>query len=153
VIFSLLGLALFAVGILMFFLRRRSAALQAASVNWPTVDGQISDAKLHTFRDKEKRLNYMARVWHTYQVNGASYTVEKISWGGQPYAQVSAPANAVLEKYPVGSVVKVYYNPQKPKQSVLNPQEKGGLATMAWIAGIFFVMGVVFFVLGFFVKT
>lgn len=152
-IFSLIGLALFAVGIVVFFLRRRSAALQAASVNWPTVEGRVSDAKLHTFRDRDKRqLNYMARVWHTYEVDGTSYTVEKISWGGQPQARIADPAKAVLERYPVGSTVKVYYNPQKPKQSVLDPHAKGGIATMAWVAAVFLVMGVVFFVLGFFVQ-
>jgi LPXTG-motif cell wall-anchored protein len=54
VIFSLIGLAAIAGGILVIFLRRRSAALQAASVNWPTVEGRVSDAKLHSFRDNAK---------------------------------------------------------------------------------------------------
>ena len=152
-IFSLIGLALFAVGVVVFFLRRRSAALQAASVSWPTVEGKVSDARLHTFRDRDKRqLNYMARVWHTYEVNGTSYTVEKISWGGQPQARVADPANAILARYPIGSAVKVYYNPQKPKQSVLEPHEKRGVATMGWVMAIFLILGAVFFVLGFYVQ-
>jgi hypothetical protein len=152
VIFSLIGIALLVVAVIVFFLRKRSAALQAASVTWPTVEGKITDAKLHTFRDKDRHVNYMARVWHTYEVNGASYTVEKISWGGQPYAQVSIPANAVLARYPVGSPVQVHYNPQKPKQSVLEPNEKGGLATMTWVMVTFAILGVVFFALGFVVQ-
>lgn len=151
-IFVLVGLAAIAGAVLVYFRRKRSAALQAASVNWPTVDGQISDANLHTFRDKDRHLNYMARVWHTYAVAGTSYTVEKISWGGQGYSRVSTPAQEVLDKYPVGSTVKVYYNPQKPKQSVLNPHEKGGVTAMAWIAAVFLVIGIVFIGMGVFVK-
>ena len=151
-IFSLIGVVLVIVGIVMIFLRRRSAALQAASVNWPTGEGRISDAKLHSFRDNDKHLNYMARVWHAYEVNGQSYTAEKISWGGQPYGRVATQANEILARYPVGTPVKVYYNPQKPKQSVLEPHNTGGVKTMGWIAIAFFVIGIVFFVLGFVVE-
>jgi hypothetical protein len=152
VIFSLIGLAAIAGGILMFYLRRRSAALQAASVNWPTVEGRVSDAKLHSFRDNDKNLNYMARVWHSYEVSGQSYTVEKISWGGQPYGRVATQANEILARYPVGTPVKVYYNPQKPKQSVLDPHNQSGVKTMGWIGGAFIAIGVVFFILGFVVE-
>lgn len=151
-IFNLIGIALLAVGVLVFFIRRRSAELQAASVNWPTADGRITDAKLHSWRDtNSKRLNYMARVWFGYQVDGVDYTSEKISWGGRPYSPISAEAEKTLAKYPVGSGVRVYYNPQKPKQSVLEPSEKGGLAVMTWIMVTFAIMGAVFFVVGFFI--
>jgi hypothetical protein len=48
--------------------------------------------------------------------------------------------------------VKVYYNPQKPKQSVLDPHNQSGVKTMGWIAGAFIVIGIIFFILGFVVE-
>ena len=151
-IFSLIGLVLFAAAIIVFFIRRHSAALQAASVNWPTVEGKVTDAKIHAFRDKEKHMNYMGRVWFGYQVNGTNYSSEKISWGGRPYSPVTTGAQQVLDRYPIGSPVQVYYNPQKPKQSVLEPHEKGGLSTLTWIMVACVILGLVFTPLGFFIQ-
>jgi hypothetical protein len=151
-IFSLVGLVLIAVGGLIFFIRRRSAALQAVSIGWPTVEGRIVDAKLDSYRDTDNNVNYSAKVRFTFQVNGTEFSSAKVSWGGRVTSQSPNQANAVLARYPEGAAVPVYYNPRKPAQAVLEPREQGGLKNLTWIMSIFLGLGAIFFAVGFFIQ-
>jgi hypothetical protein len=151
-VFSLVGTALIAVGGLLFFIRRRSAAMQAASVNWPTVPGKVTDAQLKSSRDNDNNVNYYAEVRYAYQVNGIDYAGNRVAWGGRPTSRSPDQAHAVLARYAVGTPVSVHYNPKKHSQAVLEPQEQGGLKNLAFIMWTFLVLGVIFFAIAFLVQ-
>lgn len=149
-IYSVIGAVFLVLGIVMFFLRRRSAEKQAASPHWPTAAGTIVDSRVHTFRNKGRDY-HTARVGYTYQAGGKEHRSQRITWGGNPYSRQPDEAQATLARYPVGATVPVHYNPQKPEESVLEPKAKGGLRALTSVTAAFTGIGALFFVLGFLV--
>ncbi len=147
-LFGLIGAVFVVLGIVMFFLRRRSAEKQAASMHWPTVEGRIVDSRVHRFRSK-RRDNFTARVGYTYRIGGREHRCQRIAWGGSPYSTQPTQAEATVARYPVGATVRVHYNPEKTEEGVLEPATTGGLTTMTWITVAFLGIGAVFLVVGF----
>lgn len=97
----------------IFFTQRRAGAAR----NWPTAFGTILESALEERRRSNNRgwVNY-PRVIYTYNVSGRSYTGNRIA-PGMEVGGTGAPG--VIAKYPPGSQVKVYYNPQDPSDAVL----------------------------------
>lgn len=66
-------------------------------------------------------------VMYQYRVNGTDYQSRKISpgmeWGG-------SGAPAVVARYPTGSQVSVYYNPDNPTEALL---ERKAPSVMIWL--------------------
>lgn len=57
-------------------------------------------------------------VEYTYMVNGQEFTGKRI-WFGEARALLPSASAGVAERYPEGGEVMVYYNPDKPRDSVL----------------------------------
>ncbi len=73
---------------------------------------------------------------------GQDYTGRDLTFGfTQGYGNTSK-AQSMLEKYPVGAQVNVYYNPADPGQAVLERQAGGFGAGLA-LGIIFLVIGLV----------
>jgi len=89
------------------FMRKRSAV----TPQWPTVQGQIIESRLIETLDTEGS-SWEMRVAYTYQVAGAAYQSRRVSIG---------PVNLdkTVKRYPVGALVNVFYDPQKPGSAVL----------------------------------
>jgi hypothetical protein len=115
-------LALFALGVTLIGVRAR---------RWPVVEGTIEEAHVDTFRGRidtgtrgqngslaQSVLNY------TYVFNGVSYTSDKLSMGGKITASTGAFARREVAPYRPGDVVKVYVNPDKPGEGVLDPRPR-----------------------------
>jgi hypothetical protein len=144
IIFAGLGIALLLGAGLVYLYRQRAAAKQAASVSWPTVQGQVSRSWVHSFHDNNKTLQYMGRVKFAYDVDGRRYESERIAWGGRSYSSTATEAHETVDRYPTGSSVQVYYNPDKHKEAVLEPAETGGLSMLTWTWVGMAVIGAIF---------
>ena len=98
-----------------YFLRRRGAR----SLSWPSVSGRVVESKLVFFKDSDGNSSPEAQLRYTYDVAGAvlSGSTVAIAGGGQPAK--------TIEKYPVGTAVQVFYDPNKPSSAVLVPGGKG----------------------------
>ena len=114
------------------FLRSRGRK----QLSWEGVDGTITAARV-TF-DGEY---YRPEIEYSYSYDGRALRGEKVrsfpllvNWKG--------PARRVVAKYPPGSVVKVFVNPENPFESVL---ERGGdsrfLVLLLFIAAVFLIVG------------
>jgi hypothetical protein len=90
----------------------------------------------------------MARVKYAYRVNDKDYSSQRIAWGGGSVSSLRSEAEKILAQYPVGSTVRVHYNPQKLSEAVLDPSSTGGLSVMWWMAVVMAVIGVFVVVLG-----
>jgi hypothetical protein len=151
-IFVGIGVVLLLGAALAYLFRQRTAAKQAASVAWPTVQGEVTRAWVHSFRDNNQNLQYMARVKFAYEVQGRRHESERIAWGGRASAATSGEAQTLVDRYPTGSPVAVYYNPQKPKEAVLEPAETGGLSMLTWTWVGLAVIGLIFIAVGPFIQ-
>jgi hypothetical protein len=116
-----------------------------ASNNWPSVYGVIeasavdtrySDTMLTTTpqqtcksrsyistRSSSSRRNkswhYDFKVRYRYSVNGRNYQNGRYCFCARYSSITSYPIDALVDRYPRGKEVLVYYNPQQPSESTL----------------------------------
>lgn len=115
----------------------------AASRDWPSVAGTVLRSKIEKTRSttgtgagKRTVTKYSPYVQYTYRVDGRSYRSSRIAYG-----QLEKPASRTVDRYAEGKRVKVYYNPEKPERSVLEPGTDSirNIVFMAIGAGLVFI--------------
>lgn len=91
--------------------------------SWPTVPGKVTAATVdrHAPRPWQKgEARYTPLVTYTYVVAGQLFTAHKLDFRPPRSYSSSAQAVAIVAGYPVGSEVKIYYNPLGPQQAALD---------------------------------
>jgi len=127
----------------LVFYSRRSKHKATASQVWPATSGTmlISEINESVSRDEngDTSTAYYPNVVYTYQVSGQTYTCKQVAFGGAVGRSNPAQVQPFVAKYPVGAVVTVYYNPNKPEEAVLEKTASGG-ANLARNGGIFLLI-------------
>ncbi len=112
----------------------------SVSQNWPSSPGQVIDSHVDEGwsedSDGDRHRTYHPQVKYSYSVNGQPFTGEMISFGFKRADRSPNPAQAVVNAYPTGKSVVVYFNPTNPAEAVLERRASS--------LGITFVMGLVF---------
>jgi hypothetical protein len=159
-------------GLAASFYGWRNVSRSLASTDWPSVDGKIIDSRVE--EEKVKRtgsgtnktpLNqkrYQPKVDYTYSVNDKIFKGTRISYSDHGYlgkskkitimgvtryssnADAKAGAQKIAQKYPKGKKVTVYYMPDNPAESLLEPGFS--YKVFAWP-----LVGIVMFVIGVFI--
>jgi hypothetical protein len=142
--FGSIGAGVIAVAVLLFFIRRRSAARATASRTWPSTQGQVIAARVDVSSDSDRNDSYSADIHYSYRVAGQEHTASRVAWGGRVSSGSRAAADAAVIRYPVGSAVRVFYDPKEPGEAVLEPMATGGLNRLTFIMVIFLVVGAAF---------
>ncbi len=116
--FMLLLGVLLTLGGLHFLARAAANVLRARrSRSWPQVHGIVTGHELRRPLGNGQGIA-SPRVQYEYSCDGTLYRNDEIMFGGHaPYG--SALAQAVLDRYPIGSAVSVIYDPQNPRRSAL----------------------------------
>ncbi len=94
---------------------------------WPTVEGEIVDARVVRFGDAGRGNSIESVVTYRYHVAGQPYSSNRVRFDLQPMPISMVPARnaypntaaALAVRYPSGKPVRVYYNPRRPDDSVL----------------------------------
>ena len=121
-----------------------------ATKGWPSVSGKILRSQIvpvEKIREKKQKLVlYRPEMAYSYSVGGKEYVAETIRTDLQSQSN-PADLKRLLDTYPVGQTVAVFYNPANPAEAVLepgdNPQTKSLLGcgiVLAVVAGIMLVM-------------
>jgi hypothetical protein len=109
----------------------RNLYLTNASKQWPKISGTIKEFPSHTGRFS---------MLYEYTVNKNTYKSRKISYTNSRVPKNLRPSE-FEKKYALHRIVDVFYNPNNPKQSVLEPGRKDGLLLAIIILSILFVFG------------
>ena len=131
------------VGIGVSILGVQTTQKSIASDNWPQTQGTIITSDIETHKTHTKHgysYTYGPEIVYTYSVNGQSYTANKVSYSTGSSSDVSY-AQKIVNTYPVGTQIPVFYNPENPTEAVLEP----GSNTMTYFPIIF---GIVFIAVG-----
>ncbi len=103
---------------IIFFTQRKAKQSQ----DWPTTTGTIKVSRIETRYDSDSGSVDYPVVEYSYSVMGKEFTGEKVTpglqWGG-------TGARKVVERYPAGSQVKVYYNQENPSEALLETKAPG----------------------------
>ena len=82
-VFAYVGLALVAVAVIVFLIRRRIAAKAAASLSWPNAEGSITASAVQSHWDQNHRRNtYSAAIQYVYRIEDVEYRSSRVAWGG-----------------------------------------------------------------------
>jgi hypothetical protein len=109
---------------------------------WPAGNGRVLASRLEEKREEVRAdegtstlVGFAPLVEYEYIHKGERYTASTLSSAEKQYAR--AQAQKVIDRYPIGSTVKVYVNPDSPVVTVLEPG--GSISGM-----IFLIIGLAF---------
>ncbi len=96
------------------------------SASWPTTEGRIlsSDVKKGIYRGTRiwgTGISYGAAISYEYSLNGESFSSNKVLFGEVSGVSGDA-ARAYVKKYPKGTRVSVFYDPDNPSVAVLESE-------------------------------
>lgn len=144
--------AMVAVGLIVAFWGNHVAEESAASVFWPTTSGTVLASRVEGTTWSESRsdrsapasrkgkTSYGPYVQYEYRAQGQRYVREGVRLVTQLYG-TAAEAQAIVERYPVGSHVQVFFDPGDPGTAVLESGAElesyvilfaGGTWTFVW---------------------
>lgn len=90
------------------------------SVEWPTVKGVVTESKVSS-HSGDGSTTYSANIIYRYSVNNTLIHSERV-WFGDNYSTSNRSMfTKIVQKYPVGKEVTVYYKPDDEFISVLEP--------------------------------
>jgi len=112
------------------------------SERWPVTDGIIQSADMQSSSGHHGSSTYSAKITYSYQVAGVSYTGGKVAIGQMSAS--SAYAHGILNRYPVGKKVSVYYSPGDPSDAVLETGIHGGMWICFGVGTAFTLFGILF---------
>jgi hypothetical protein len=110
---------------IIFFTRRKVARAAA----WPSTMGTVTQSRIQMRSSSEGGSTAYPLVEYAYQVMGQAYQNTKVMPG--PDIGGSG-ARKVVDRYPAGAQVMVYYNPQKPSEALLERSMPGAMKIF-WI--------------------
>lgn len=114
---------------IIFFTRRKMAAISG----WPSTMGSIQNSFIDWRSDSDSGRTAYPVVQYSYQVGGQTYQSSKYAPGP---AVGGTGADKVVARYPAGTQVMVFYNPQNPSEAVL--ERKAPALWLFWLLlGIF----------------
>lgn len=90
-----------------------------ASKDWPTVQGMVSFSDIHSSISDGDEM-YRVVIEYNYTVQAENYTGNRITAVSSSTSSFSE-VDKDLSKYPEGEMVSVYYNPEAPGISMLEP--------------------------------
>jgi hypothetical protein len=116
----------------------RHLCLARRSREWPAIDGTIDEHQTRRFYGLGEPYH---QLWYTYEVDGLAYRNFQLSVDGMK--ETEREMMELFQRLPVGSVVKVYYDPVHPARSSLRVGPSGGGWLM--LAGFSFLAILVLF--------
>lgn len=124
-IFSLVFLSLGVIFLVMGVVATRRSK---TALTWPVIPGAIlmTDIVRHEDTDSDGigSVSFEPLVEYQYSLMGQSYTGKRIAFGANRFNYKKALE--IVSRYPVGAQVNVHYNPEKPKEAVLETSPAGG---------------------------
>ncbi len=102
------------IGVALTFLGSVKLKNALATNKWPVTKGTITSAEV------SGAVKYYPSIKYAYTVDGVEYTSDRIS-NMNFNTKKRSVAEAVVNKYPLGSETKIYYNRSDPSASLLEP--------------------------------
>ncbi|MEW6084662.1 MAG: DUF3592 domain-containing protein [Chloroflexota bacterium] len=134
-IFLIGGLLFLSIGLLMFYHQIQALRWGRRSTRWPTTAGTIHSTSIQDFMSAGD-ITYRLKIGYHYTVNGVQYHSKRLEFGIQPDFWRKAEAAQAVSKYPIGSTVTVYYDPDNPKVAVLTTGVSSSSRIFGWFSSL-----------------
>ena len=111
-----------------------------ASESWLTATGIVTTSEIRETRSGDG-YSYSPRILYDYQVEDETYSSGRITVADGGSGR-SERAESMVEQYPVGEEVEVFYNPEIPSQSLLERSVPTTVRFINWGGMAFAAIGV-----------
>ncbi|KKL50012.1 hypothetical protein LCGC14_2309750 [marine sediment metagenome] len=114
-----------------------------ASADWPTAEGKVVASSVERHRNTGSRgssTTYHAEILYEFSVEGTTFNGDRVAYGDYGSGN-SSHARRIVNRYPKGKSVTVYYMPDNPEECLL----ESGLKAQSWFLPGF---GLLFFTVG-----
>jgi hypothetical protein len=122
------GLVFLVIGVIFLIVGLVATKRAKAAQTWPSMPGTVvrSEVVRHesTDEDGSSSVTFEPVVEYNYSVMGQPFTGKRIAFGANRFNYNKAAE--IAARYVVGARPAVYYNPDKPKDSVLETSASGG---------------------------
>jgi hypothetical protein len=99
--------------------RQKARTVKQASRTWPSTTGKIVKSRVELAGGRDMA-TVEARIMYEYQVGGRQYQCDQIHSGDKFFEMISKEETYdLVDRYPVGREVTVYYNPDNPAEAAL----------------------------------
>ena len=129
-------LAGFILGLFLFVTIPFEMVQMARAERWPSRRGLIVTSSANRRMSLLLRPYWAADICGIYLDNGVGFCVSRIRYGGFRFDEGEAESRAAVAKYHVGSQVNVYYAPDDPATTILEPRGPWFIMAFAWGLGI-----------------
>jgi len=142
----LMSLVFIAIGLGMLYYARSVSAKAQQSLSWPSTEGIISHSavlqQMPQTANSNDAVTYKADVAYRYKVRGRDFSSERITLAD--FSSTTGRAQDIVNRYPDGAPITVYYNPVDPSDALLEPGGATGIRVLYLIGGIFAAFGLLF---------
>lgn len=112
------------------------------SMSWPSTTGHVNsatvDVRVKNGANGTSTL-YCPMIAYEYVVDGHHYMQNRLLMGAPVSSNFRSRAQKWVDRYPEGSTVKVYYNPDNPSEAVLERKPGGAVMTL-WSVALVLVL-------------
>ena len=129
----------FLCGIIVLFFGLRSMLSASASKGWPSSSGRIEISRVEDHSSSDGT-TYHAEVAYIFSVDGIQHRSNRVAYGDYGSSDPEH-AQEIVNRYPAGSIVDVFYNPQKPSEAVLETGIKGQAYFLPSLGACFAIVG------------
>ena len=103
---------------------------------WPSRNAIITKSYANHKRSSKGGLYWHPEICGTYNDSGESFCVKRVRYGTFRMGEGQASALEDVARYPVGRVVKVYYDPEHPTDTILEARSSWREMTILFGLGI-----------------
>lgn len=139
-LFVIVGVTVFGFGVRQYMRAQKSNS-------WPYVMGEVVYSDVER-RSDEDGTTYSAEVEYEFTVADRLLSGNLVKFG-ETSSSNSSHARRIVNRYPVGSEVRVFYDPNDPYLSVLEPGVHASTYFMPGFGLIFALFGSGFMIIGF----
>ena len=136
------------IGVGTIYLGIRDIVYTKSSLYWPHTNGKVVSSSIikstpsRTGNSPAGSLTFQADIEYEYIVKNKTLKNYRISYGDFGSSDESL-AKGIVSRYPIGKMVTVYYEPDNPSESVLEPEgtKKGSILKII-VGSVFLFFGV-----------
>lgn len=117
------------------------------SLHWTQTSGTVLESKVNedyrrSGKSSRKKIHYSPHILFEYSADGRSMKSTRISIGGTTSSTSSSSAYETVNRYPAGSAVQVFYNPNDSARAILEPGVKNLHYFLLLFSAIFILTGI-----------
>lgn len=143
-LFMILFILTIFVGLLLFSLGVYYYKRTKTTENWPFTEGKIISSDFTKSRDNDGHISYRPEIVFEYYVGGKCYKSNKIDAFINYSSSSSSRALKLINRYPVGAKIEVFFNPTKPTFGILEPGLKKGSILLCSIGFVLLMLSLFF---------